>query len=72
MADTLTVEKLRARSKILYGVADFGIAMLTASLQFFLLFFLTDMLAINREGVRVLEIERLVMDWVEGAVEAAG
>jgi GPH family glycoside/pentoside/hexuronide:cation symporter len=47
MADTLTSEKLPARTKILYGVADGGIAMLTASLQFFLLFFLTDVLAIN-------------------------
>lgn len=47
MADTLTTEKLPARTKVLYGVADFGIAMLTASLQFFLLFFLTDVLAIN-------------------------
>jgi GPH family glycoside/pentoside/hexuronide:cation symporter len=47
MADALTTEKLRARTKILYGVADFGIAMLTASLQFFLLFFLTDVLAID-------------------------
>ena len=47
MADTLTTEKLPARTKILYGVADGGIAMLTASLQFFLLFFLTDVLAIN-------------------------
>jgi GPH family glycoside/pentoside/hexuronide:cation symporter len=47
MADALTTEKLPARTKILYGVADGGIAMLTASLQFFLLFFLTDVLAIN-------------------------
>ena len=47
MADTLTTEKLPARTKILYGVADGGIAMLTASLQFFLLFFLTDVLAID-------------------------
>ena len=51
MADTLTTEKLGARTKVLYGVADFGIAMLTASLQFFLLFFLTDVLAINPDGI---------------------
>ncbi|HLB64166.1 MAG TPA: MFS transporter [Anaerolineales bacterium] len=41
------IERLSARTKILYGVADCGIAMLTASLQFFLLFFYTDVLAID-------------------------
>ena len=40
-------EKLSARVKFFYGVADGGIAMLTASIQFFLLFFYTDVLGIN-------------------------
>jgi GPH family glycoside/pentoside/hexuronide:cation symporter len=40
-------ERLSARSKVLYGVADSGIAMLTASLQFFLLFFYTDVLGFD-------------------------
>ncbi len=43
----LATDKLPARIKVLYGVADAGIAMLTASLQFFLLFFYTDVLHIN-------------------------
>lgn len=47
MTDTLTTEKLPARTKVLYGVADSGIAMLTASLQFFLLFFYTDVLGMD-------------------------
>jgi GPH family glycoside/pentoside/hexuronide:cation symporter len=47
MTDTLTGEKLPARTKLFYGVADGGIAMLTASLQFFLLFFYTDVLGMN-------------------------
>ena len=40
-------EKLATRVKVLYGVADGGIAMLTASVQFFLLFFYTDVLHLN-------------------------
>lgn len=40
-------EKLPARVKVCYGIADAGIAMLTASLQFFLLFFYTDIALIN-------------------------
>jgi GPH family glycoside/pentoside/hexuronide:cation symporter len=40
-------EKLTGRVKIFYGVADGGIAMLTASVSFFLLFFYTDVLGIN-------------------------
>jgi GPH family glycoside/pentoside/hexuronide:cation symporter len=40
-------EKLPTRTKLFYGVADSGIAMLTASLQFFLLFFYTDVLGID-------------------------
>ena len=40
-------EKLSTRIKVLYGVADGGIAMLTASIQFFLLFFYTEVLHLN-------------------------
>jgi GPH family glycoside/pentoside/hexuronide:cation symporter len=40
-------ERLSNRTKVLYGVADSGIAMLTSSLQFFLLFFFTDVLGMN-------------------------
>lgn len=40
-------EKLSARTKLFYGIADGGIAMLTASTQFFLLFFYTDVLKID-------------------------
>jgi len=47
MTDTPTTEKLAARTKVLYGVADGGIAMLTASIQFFLLFFYTDVLGMD-------------------------
>ena len=36
--------KLSARTKVLYGVADGGLAMLTASIQFFLLAYFTDVL----------------------------
>ena len=32
-------EKLSTKTKILYGIADSGIALLTAAIQFFLLFF---------------------------------
>lgn len=39
--------KLPAAVKTLYGVADCGIAMLTATLQFFLLFFFTDVLGLD-------------------------
>jgi GPH family glycoside/pentoside/hexuronide:cation symporter len=42
-----TTEKLPARIKVLYGVADAGIAMLTSSIQFFLLFFYTDVLGLD-------------------------
>jgi GPH family glycoside/pentoside/hexuronide:cation symporter len=47
MTDTPMTEKLPARTKVLYGVADGGIAMLTASIQFFLLFFYTDVLGMD-------------------------
>jgi GPH family glycoside/pentoside/hexuronide:cation symporter len=40
-------EKLSAKVKLLYGVADLGIAMLTASVQFFLLYFLTDVVLVD-------------------------
>ena len=40
-------EKLPAKLKVLYGVADLGIAMLTASIQFWLLFFYTDIAHID-------------------------
>lgn len=40
-------EKLTNKTKILYGVADLGIALLTASIQFFLLFFYTDIAGID-------------------------
>ena len=39
--------KLPAKTKILYGIADLGISMLTASIQFFLLFFYTDIAGID-------------------------
>lgn len=40
-------EKLSTKLKVLYGVADLGIAMLTASIQFWLLFFYTDVAHID-------------------------
>ena len=40
-------DKLSTRVKVLYGVADGGIAMVASSIQFFLLFFYTDVLHIN-------------------------
>jgi glycoside/pentoside/hexuronide:cation symporter, GPH family len=40
-------EKLTTSTKILYGIADLGIALLTASIQFFLLFFYTDIAGID-------------------------
>jgi GPH family glycoside/pentoside/hexuronide:cation symporter len=46
MTDTLTTDKLSTRVKVLYGVADGGIAMLGSSVQFFLLFFYTDVLGL--------------------------
>ncbi|MBU0928498.1 MAG: MFS transporter [Spirochaetes bacterium] len=41
------ISKLALRTKIAYGVADLGISLLTASIQFFLLFFYTDILGID-------------------------
>jgi len=40
-------DKLSAKIKVLYGVADLGVAMLTASIQFFLLYFLTDVVLVD-------------------------
>lgn len=39
--------KLSAGTKVLYGVADLGISLLTAAIQFFLLFFYTDIAGID-------------------------
>lgn len=39
--------KLSNRTKTFYGIADLGISMLTASIQFFLLFFYTDIAGID-------------------------
>ncbi|RPI85699.1 MAG: MFS transporter [Chloroflexi bacterium] len=43
----MSTEKISNRIKWLYGVADMGIAMLTASIQFFLLYFYTDVVRID-------------------------
>lgn len=40
-------EKLEMKTKVLYGIADLGISLLTASIQFFLLFYYTDIAGIN-------------------------
>jgi GPH family glycoside/pentoside/hexuronide:cation symporter len=40
-------KKLSAGTKVLYGVADMGIALLTASIQFFLLIYYTDVALID-------------------------
>lgn len=40
-------EKLSTPAKILYGIGDLGISLLTASIQFFLLFFYTDIAGID-------------------------
>ena len=40
-------EKLSAKTKLLYGIADLGISLLTASIQFFLLFYYTDIAGID-------------------------
>jgi len=39
--------KLSLKNKVAYGVADLGISLLTASIQFFLLFYYTDVLGID-------------------------
>ena len=49
-------EKVSARTKILYGIGDAGVAMLTATTQFFLLFFYTDIALIDaRKAVKMFE-----------------
>jgi glycoside/pentoside/hexuronide:cation symporter, GPH family len=40
-------EKLTTKTKVLYGIADLGIALLTASIQFFLLIYYTDIAGID-------------------------
>lgn len=40
-------ERLTMKTKIFYGIADLGISLLTASIQFFLLFYYTDIAGIN-------------------------
>ncbi len=40
-------ERLTPKTKWLYGIADLGIALLTASIQFFLLFYYTDIAGID-------------------------
>jgi glycoside/pentoside/hexuronide:cation symporter, GPH family len=47
MENPQLAEKLSNGTKISYGLADGGIAMLTSSIQFFLLFFYTDVVGIN-------------------------
>jgi glycoside/pentoside/hexuronide:cation symporter, GPH family len=51
------------RTKLVYGVADGGIAMLTASVQFFLLIFYTDVLGVNPAlAGRALLVGKLTWD----------
>ena len=38
MAAVLRSEKLPVGTKVLYGVAEFGISMMTSALQFFLIY----------------------------------
>ncbi|MEJ2068719.1 MAG: MFS transporter [Deltaproteobacteria bacterium] len=40
-------EKLTVKTKILYGVADFGISMMHSAVQFFLIFYYTDVVGID-------------------------
>jgi len=40
-------EKLTRKTKLFYGIADLGISLLTASIQFFLLFYYTDIAGIS-------------------------
>jgi len=47
MEGAIMKEKLQAKTKVFYGIADLGISMLTASIQFFLLFFYTDIAGID-------------------------
>ncbi len=43
----MTTDKVSGKTKFFYGIGDWGISMLTASIQFFLLFFLTDVAHID-------------------------
>ncbi len=43
----MNTAKLSLKTKVAYGVADLGISLLTASIQFFLLFYYTDILGID-------------------------
>jgi GPH family glycoside/pentoside/hexuronide:cation symporter len=47
VTETARTEKLTAKTKVLYGIADLGAAMVTSSINFFLLFFYTDVLYID-------------------------
>jgi len=40
-------DKLSAKTKIFYGIADLGISLLTATIQFFLLYYYTDIAMID-------------------------
>jgi len=41
------LDKLPLKTKLVYGIGDLGVSLLTASIQFFLLFFYTDVLGID-------------------------
>ena len=47
MAAVLRSEKLPVGTKVLYGVAEFGISLMTSALQFFLIYYYTDVLKYN-------------------------
>lgn len=40
-------EKLSARVKVLYGIGEFGVSMMHSSIQFFLIYFYTDVLGVS-------------------------
>ena len=47
MSATTASEKISAKTKVLYGVADLGMQAVTAVLQFWVLFFYTDVAHID-------------------------
>ena len=47
MSERARTEKLAPATKVLYGIADLGAAMVTSSINFFLLYFYTDVLYID-------------------------
>ncbi len=47
MGVALRSERLPAGTKVLYGVAEFGISMMTSAIQFFLIYYYTDILKYN-------------------------